>query len=288
MTPLPIGTVKRMTVLRKIDTGYVLEKEGQTALLHHRETKEELEENEEVDVFLYNDKKGNLAATAVIPKIQRGIYDWAEVTNAISGLGVFVHIGIGKEMLVSADDLPPFERVWPKPNDKLYVTLGLDRRGRLLAIPATEHEMNRLFSPAPPEMLYQPVSGRIFRTSREGSVMITEENYRGFIHHTERKEEPRLGELVHGRIIDVKENGTINVSLRPQKEKSMTDDAEAILRHLEKLNGVIPFDDRSDPEDIRATFGISKAAFKRALGKLMKEGKAEQRDGHTYLLEKKE
>jgi len=111
MTPLPIGTVQRMTVLRKIDTGYVLEKEGQTALLHHRETKEELEENEEVDVFLYNDKKGNIAATAVIPKIQRGIYDWAEVTNAISGLGVFVHIGIGKEMLVSADDLPPFERV---------------------------------------------------------------------------------------------------------------------------------------------------------------------------------
>lgn len=66
----------------------------------------------------------------------------------------------------------------------------------------------------------------------------------------------------------------------------MDEDADMILARLEESNGVIPFSDKSDPEDIRATFHISKAAFKRALGKLMKERKIEQRDGKTYLITK--
>jgi len=114
--------------------------------------------------------------------------------------------------------------------------------------------------------------------------MITEEDYRGFIHHTERKQEPRLGQLIQGRVIEVKEDGTLNVSLRPLKQHSMGEDADAILELLEESDGMIPFSDKSDPEDIRGTFNISKAAFKRALGMLMKENKIEQRDGNTYLL----
>src|SRR5699024_930497 len=112
------------------------------------------------------------------------------------------------------------------------------------------------------------------------------EDYRGFIHHTERKEEPRLGELVSGRVIEVKEDGTINASLRPYKKESQLEDADAILAYLEDSKGIIPFSDKSDPDDIRGTFGISKAAFKRALGKLMKDGKVKQRNGNTYMTDK--
>ena len=236
-----------------------------------------------VDVFLYNDKKGNIAATTTIPSVQMDTYDWAEVVEVIPKLGAFVNIGIAKEMLVSVDDLPLFEDVWPKPGDKLFVTLGQDQKGRLLALPATEGAIAREVELAPDELLNQPISGTVYHTSREGSAILTEDDYRGFIHHTERKVEPRLGEFVHGRVIEVKEDGTLNVSLRPLKQDSMGEDAEAILEHLAAHEGIIPFDDKSDPEDIRGTFHISKAAFKRALGKLMKEGKIEQRDGNTYL-----
>ncbi|MGP4038586.1 CvfB family protein [Gracilibacillus sp. D59] len=278
-----IGTIQTLEVLRKIDTGYVLEND---ILLHHNETDSELEAEQSVDVFIYQDKKGQTVATTQLPTIQIDAYGWAEVVEVLPHLGVFVNIGTSKEILVSKDDLPLFENVWPAVGDKLYVTLGKDRKGRLLAIPATEGIFEREFELAPDDLLNSTISGRIYRTDREGAVCITDEGYRGFIHHTERKEEPRLGELVKGRVIEVKHDGTLNVSLRPLKQHSMGEDADAILARLEESDGVIPFSDKSDPENIRDTFNISKAAFKRALGKLMKERKIEQRDGKTYLITK--
>lgn len=283
MHSLQLGTVQTMTVLRKIDTGYVLQKDMEEALLHHNETESELEENQTVDVFLYNDKKENIVATTTLPTIKMDHYDWAEVVEVMPHLGVFVNIGIAKEILVSTDDLPLFEAVWPAIGDKLYVTLGKDQKGRLLALPASEGIIGRDYEMAPEDSLKKPISGTVYFTSKEGTTILTAEKYRGFIHHTERIKEPRLGELVHGRVIEVKEDGTVNVSLRPLKQHSMGEDADAILAHLEASSGMIPFSDKSDPEDIRETFNISKAAFKRALGMLMKERKIEQRDGNIYL-----
>ncbi|MEN1967450.1 S1-like domain-containing RNA-binding protein [Lentibacillus sp. N15] len=283
MNMLPIGTIQTMTVLRKIDTGYVLTKDANEALLHHNETEQELEADQTIDVFLYQDKKGQIVATTQLPTVQMDAYDWAEVVEVIPRLGAFVNIGIAKEILVSMDDLPLMEDVWPVPGDKLYVTLGKDRKGRLLAIPATEGVFAKIWGWAPEELLNKPISGRVYLTSKEGTVIITDDDYRGFIHHTERKQEPRLGEWVTGRVIEVKADGTLNVSLRPLKRDSMSEDAVQILTHLQENGGFIPFSDKSDPEDIRGTFQISKAAFKRALGRLMKEGKVEQRDGNTFL-----
>jgi len=279
-----IGTIQTMTVLRKIDTGYVLQKDTNEALLHHNETEAELESDQEIDVFLYLDKKGQTIATTKLPHVQMDVYGWAEVVEVIPGLGAFVDIGTGKDMLISSDDLPLFEDVWPKKEDMLYVTLGRDQKGRLLAIPATEGVFAREFELAPEHLFNAPIQGHVYLTGREGAAMITKENYRGFIHHTERKQEPRLGQLIQGRVIKVKEDGTLNVSLRPLKQHSMREDADAILELLEESDGMIPFSNKSDPEDIRGTFNISKAAFKRALGMLMKENKIEQRDGNTYLL----
>ncbi|WP_096274025.1 CvfB family protein [Paucisalibacillus globulus] len=278
-----LGTIQSMSVDRKIDNGYVLKKDTTEALLHYNEADGELEIEQEVDVFLYQDKKGNLTATMKLPNAMMDHYGWGTVVNVLPHLGAFVDIGTTKEFLVSKDDLPLFEDVWPKENDMLYVTLGKDRKGRLLAIPATEGVIAREIELAPDSLLNQTVSGRVYHTSREGTAIISDENYRGFIHHTERKTEPRLGELVQGRVIEVKYDGTLNISLRPLKQHGMVEDSDMILEHLEDHDGMIPFSDKSDPEDIRGTFNISKAAFKRALGKLMKEGKIEQRDGNTYL-----
>lgn len=288
MSVLPIGTVQTMTVLRKIDTGYVLEKNDEQALLHHNESEFELTTDQEIEVFLYLDKSGRTIASTKIPMIQIDKYGWAEVVDVIPGLGVFVTIGTDKDMLVSIDDLPLFEDVWPVKGDKLYVSLGTDKKGRLLALPATENIFYEKREWAPEDLFNQPINGWIYTTSAEGSALITENDYRGFIHHTERKQEPRLGEFISGRVIGVKEDGTVNVSLRPYKKHSRMEDAATILTYVEECGGMVPFTDKSDPEDIRGTFGISKAAFKRALGKLMKEGKVEQRDGNTHLKEESE
>ncbi|UFU01201.1 S1-like domain-containing RNA-binding protein [Radiobacillus kanasensis] len=279
------GTIQHLKVIRKIDTGYVLGGLEQDVLLHQKEVETPLEVEEEVRVFLYQNKKGQVVATTTIPNVRTDTYDWAEVVEVVKDLGVFVNIGISKGILVSKDDLPIVERVWPKIGDMLYVTLDFDKKGRMLALPLTEGVFEGEWENAPATLFNQPVKGRIYRSSKEGAVLLTEEGYRGFIHHTERKKEPRLGEWVEGRVIEVKKDGTINVSLRPLKQVGMIDDAETILEYLDDYDGVMSFTDKSDPELIQKTFKISKAAFKRALGKLMKEGKVEQRDGKTYLKE---
>jgi uncharacterized protein len=285
MSHLQAGTVETLKIARKIPTGYVLTDGKVEVLLHIGEAEENLEEDQEVEVFLYQDKKGQLVATMTIPEIQLDTYGWADVVEVVKNLGVFVNIGINKDILVSKDDLPLFQGVWPAVGDRLLVNLETDNKGRLLAKPVTESFVDQEREDAPEDILKDLISGRVYLTDKEGSVIITEEGYRGFIHHTERKEEPRLGELVKGRVIDVKEDGTINVSLRPLKQEGMDTDAQEILDYITENGGVMPFGDKSDPEDIRSVFKISKASFKRALGKLMKEGKIEQRDGSTFLKE---
>ncbi|MHB9094210.1 MAG: hypothetical protein ACYC21_06020, partial [Eubacteriales bacterium] len=78
-------------------------------------------------------------------------------------------------------------------------------------------------------------------------------------------------------------DGRLNLSLRPQKEFARVVDAEKILEYLRKRSGSMPFNDSSPADIIKERFGISKAAFKRALGKLLKDGLIEEKDGWMVL-----
>ncbi|ADU30312.1 CvfB family protein [Evansella cellulosilytica] len=283
MSEIKVGTITTLKVERKIDTGYVLTNGKVEVLLHINEADGDLDVNQEVDVFIYQDKKGQTIATMSIPDIHLNTYGWAEVVDSVRNLGVFVDIGIQKEILVSKDDLPLLEGVWPKAGDELFVTLESDKRGRLLAKPVTEEIIEQERDRAQPSMLHQQTSGRVYRSTKVGSFIITEEGFRGFVHHTERKTEPRLGQWIEGRIIAVKDDGTINVSMRPIKTEGIEEDAEAILNYLKSNNGSVSLTDKSNPEEIRNTFNISKASFKRAIGKLLKENKVVQKNGETIL-----
>lgn len=286
MTTMQMGTIQLMTVLRKSDQGYILQKGKTEAFLSEQETTRKLLNGDKVDVFVYMDKQDQIVATMNLPQMVMGTYGWASVVKVVPNLGVFVHIGSSIEVLVSVDDLPIVEAVWPDVGDKLYVTLGQDKKGRLLAIPASEEQLRNEWEFADDVKLNDRVSGYVYLTSKEGSAMLTERGNRAFIHHTEREREPRLGEYVNGRVIDVKEDGTLNVSLLPFKHERIADDAEMILSYLKSQNGMMPFNDKSNPESIQKTFHMSKSAFKRALGRLMKQRQIIQEDGYTKLVDK--
>ncbi|MGJ9383386.1 CvfB family protein [Salipaludibacillus sp. CF4.18] len=285
MDKLKPGLIETTIVARKIETGYVLKLNNQEILLHTNETKEELSQGQEVEVFLYEDKKGQLVASTNIPKVSLYTYDWAKVVDVVEELGVFVHIGLPKDVLVSKDDLPLLREVWPKRGDNLFVRLDHDRREKLVAKPVTEDIIDQERDQAPKDLLNHTTSGHIYRASKIGSFLITEEGFRGFIHQDERKQEPRLGEWVKGRIIAVKEDGTLNISLRPLILESRDKDAEQIVEYLKANGGEMPFTDRAKPDDIRETFQMSKAGFKRAMGKLLKENLVQQKEGSTFLIE---
>ncbi|MDQ0153853.1 CvfB family protein [Robertmurraya andreesenii] len=278
-----IGQVITLTVARIAEFGYFLTDGEEDVLLHENDTDLTLGEEEEVDVFLYTDSHGRIAATTTIPDIRIGEYGWAKVSDTKPGLGVFLDIGINKDMLLGEEDLPTKRSVWPVVGDLLYITLRVNRNNRIYVKLATDPIIDEKRIQATRQDFNKNIQGYIYRTAKVGSWIYTAEGFKGFIHESQRREEPRLGEKVEGRIIDVKEDGTINVSLAPRKQEALGEDAEKVYAYLMSRNGAMPYWDKSMPEDIEERFGMSKGAFKRALGKLMKDGLVYQEAGWTYV-----
>lgn len=276
------GTVVTLDVVREAPFGYFLSDGEEDVLLHQTEITDEFNADEPQEVFLYQDGQGRIAATMTIPKVQIGQYAWVEVVEVKERLGVFVNIGIKKDILLSVDDLPELKQLWPETGAKLYCSLKIDKKNRLFAKLATEPEMRKLSIPADPSKLNKDISGTVYKLLLEGTIILTTEGYIGFIHHSERKEEPRLGQTVSGRVIAVKPDGSVNISLLPRAFEQMDADAESIFAYLMSRGGAMPYSDKSFPEEIDKRFKMSKSAFKRALGKLMKEGRVYQEDAWTY------
>lgn len=285
-----IGTVTKLTVVREAAFGYFLStgEEGEDVLLHENDTEMELQEGDKVEVFLYTDSQGRIAATTTIPSITVGKYDWAKVSDIKPGVGIFIDIGIKKDMLLGEEDLPSKEEVWPTVGDLLYITLRVNRNNRIYVKLATDPIIEEKMIKASRKDFNKNIQGHIYRTAKVGSWIFTVEGYKGFIHESQRKQEPRVGEKVEGRIIDVKEDGTVNISLIPRKQEALDEDSERIYHYLMSRNGAMPYGDKSMVEDIEERFQMSKGSFKRALGKLMKDGKIYQEDGWTYSKEKAE
>lgn len=280
-----LGRITTLTVSRKAAFGYFLTDGEEDVLLHQNETSVELEEDQKINVFLYMDSQGRIAATTVLPDITVGTYGWAQVCDVKPGVGVFINIGVQKDMLLGEEDLPVHTSVWPIVGDMLYITLRVNNNDRIYVKLATDPVITDISKKAERSDFNKNIHGFIYRTAKVGSWVYTAEGLKGFIHESQRKQEPRLGEKVEGRIIDVKEDGSVNVSLIPRKQEALDVDSEQILSYLESRGGSMPYSDKSAPEDILERFSLSKGSFKRALGRLMKENRVYQKDGWTYVKE---
>ncbi|ETI68658.1 CvfB family protein [Neobacillus vireti] len=278
-----VGQTTTLSVARKAAFGYFLTDGNEDVLLHINQANQELEEGDQVEVFLYVDSEGRTSASTTIPEIAVGRYAWVKVTDSNPKIGVFLNIGLPKDILLGIDDLPTHKSVWPQTGDLVYITLKLSRNYLLYAKLATDPIIESISVKATREHFNKNVQGHIYRTAKVGSWIYTIEGFKGFIHESQRQQEPRLGQKVEGRIIDIKEDGSINVSLLARKEESQDQDAERIYEYLVSRNGAMPFSDKSMPEEIQERFGLSKGAFKRALGKLMKDGKVYQEGSWTYV-----
>jgi predicted RNA-binding protein (virulence factor B family) len=278
-----VGQVSTLTVARKAPFGFFLTDGHEDVLLHINESDREYEEGEKLEVFLYPDSQGRIAATTTIPKVLAGKYNWVKVNDIKPGIGIFLDIGIQKDLLLGEEDLPAHKSVWPALGDMLYITLRVNRNYRLYAKLASDQVIQAISAKATRKDFNKNVQGHIYRTAKVGSWIYTIEGFKGFIHESQRLTEPRLGEKIEGRIIDIKEDGTINVSLLARKEEALDNDAHKIFEYLSSRNGAMPFSDKSMPEDIQERFQLSKGAFKRALGKLLKEGKIYQDGNWTYI-----
>ncbi|QCR33998.1 S1 RNA-binding domain-containing protein [Lysinibacillus sp. SGAir0095] len=284
MNELQSGQVVELTVLEEQGSKWILTDGHAEIPLNSSDVQGSLRVGERIKVFLYADRRGNLQATTAIPAILQGDYGWARVIK-VTKEGAFVDIGSSREVLVKAEDLPPIESVWPEVGDHLYLTLRTDRNGDLFGRLVTEEKVNELYEGAFEEMHNKNVKARPYRLLPVGSFLLgIEEPYRIFVHNSEMYTEPRLGQEVEVRIIAVKEDGSLNGSLLPRKHERLGQDAQVVFEYLQSVGGKMPFSDKSTPEEITEMFHMSKGAFKRALGTLMKAGKIKQQDGWTEIL----
>jgi predicted RNA-binding protein (virulence factor B family) len=288
---LRAGDVVTLDVAREVPpNGYFLTDGHQDVLLHYSETTGPVRIGEPVDVFLYHDTEDRLAATMRRPKLLRGEVGLLEVADIHSRYGVFLEMGLGRNLLLPYSELPELKELRPQVGDAVFVTLANDRQGRLVAKLAGEAELAPKCFHAPSDWRNRWVDARVYKPLQMGTFVICEGGVLGFgvigfIPAPERMRLLRLGEQVRVRVTFVREDGRVNLSLRQPKELSRNEDADRLLEFLKaRPNGAMPYSDETPADVIAAKFGISKAAFKRALGKLMRENAVYQKGNWTYLV----
>lgn len=292
MSRLQAGTIATLQVAReKSPYGYFLTDGTQDVLLHYTEVSGTIKQGEQIEVFLFHDTEDRLAATMRRPHLLLGEMALLTVVDIHPRFGCFMDIGIGRNLLVPFRDLPDLPELRPVLGDKLFVVLSHDKQGRMLGRLAGERELAPLVFRAPESWKNQWVEVRVYKPLQEADFVLVEGGVLGFgaigmIHRSERTRLLRVGEQVKARVVFVREDGRVNLSLRQPKQIGRDEDAEAILQLLrERPNNAMPYSDQTPSDIIQKRFGFSKSAFKRALGKLMKEGAVTQKENWTYLVQ---
>lgn len=284
MSKLQSGLTADIEVIGQEGSRWVLKGEEKDIMMNVSDAADDVQIGDVVHVFLYANRRGELTATMQMPNMTADTFGWATVIRVDEKEGVYVDIGSSFEVLVNGADMPQIRKLWPKQGDALYMTLRTDLGGGIFGRLATEERVLDHYTQADRSLYNANLTARAYRLLPVGSFMLTiPENYRIFVHNTEQEGEPRLGQEVAVRVIEVHDDGTLNGSMMPRVEERLSGDAEVLFNYLTDVGGRMPFTDKSSPEEIKEMFGMSKGAFKRALGRLMKERKITQEDGWTSL-----
>ena len=279
--PSSVATLK---VVRESELGAFLDAEtGNTSddiLLHKNQQTAPVKIGDEVEVFLYLDPNRKLTASMRVPKMREGQIARLKVIN-VSRDGAFVDVGAERGIFMPYAGM----RGRPQIGEVVWAKLYTDKSGRLAVTMEVEDEMRRASQPAKGVKKGQLVKGAIYNYTDAGAFLFSEERYIVFIANKEidAQNRPRVGQVVTARVTYIRDDGRLNASLKESKEKALISDGEKIMELLRNRNGKMPYSDESSPEVIRDKFGISKAAFKRALGHLLRENLITQEDGWTYL-----
>ncbi|MBY0216401.1 S1 RNA-binding domain-containing protein [Paenibacillus illinoisensis] len=286
------GTVVSLPVDREVSPfGYFLTTGSEDVLLHYTELTRDVKIGETLEVFLFFDTEDRLAATMKKPYLTLGEMARLVVADIHPRLGCFLEMGLGRQLLLPIRELPELEELRPHVGDEVFVIMEHDKQGRLRAKLAGERELAPLAFHAPTSWLNEWVEATVYKPLQMGTFVLVEGGVLGFgaigmIHSSERNRMLRLGEKVKCRVTLVREDGRVNLAMSPRKEVGRNEDADKLLAFMkERPMGGMPYSDATPPDIIKQRFGISKSAFKRALGKLMKDGLVTQKENWTYLTE---
>ena len=274
-----IGKISSFRVLRETNLGYILEDiDGNEYFLHHNECDgKHLHFNDEVDAFLYVDKLKRVAATLYKPLVTTKKAAFCEVVGK-SDSGVYVNIGISKDILFSKDSY--VEKYEP---DVGSLLLGnLKYRAHNLYFRLLNKDEIIALNKGDKLIEGNKYLAYVYRISDSGVNFVTKDYNVIFVHKSNLRSRPKLGEAMEVKITKVNETDYTGTTIE-QKELERLSDADIILNFLKEHNGVMNYGDKTDAIVIDHVFKMSKSAFKRALGKLYKDDLVILEDKKTIL-----
>ena len=260
-----LGEKQVLTVVKKVDFGVYLGSDTERVLLPKKQVPEGIEVGDPVEVFLYKDSSDRMIATVNEPKLTVGGLAVLDVVD-VGRVGAFLDWGREKDLLL------PFKEqtVKVEKGDRALVSLYIDKSGRLCATMKV-YPLLRTDSPYKKDDM---VTGTVYETSREFGVFVAvDDKYSALIPRREVYGRMYIGQKVEARVSAVKADGKLDLSVRGKIPEQMDKDAQLIMERIGKNGGELPFTDKADPERIKAELGMSKAAFKRAVGRLLKQGR---------------
>ena len=273
-----LGKKRRLMIVKEVEFGVYLGNKDDKVLLPKKQVPKDVEIGDPVEVFLYKDSSDRLIATTQEPKITLG--ELAVLKVADTGrIGAFLDWGLEKDLLL------PFKEQTAKvkKGDEVLVALYVDKSGRLCATMKV-YEKLRTDSPYKADDIVQ---GTVYGKNPEYGVFVAVDNkYNGMLQNKEIVRKLRIGETVQARVLSVREDGKLNLSLREKAHLQMDVDSAKIMEKLQENDGALPYHDKSAPEDIRSEFGMSKNEFKRAIGRLYKDKKIKISNTGIKLIEK--
>ncbi len=274
---IEVGKVATLEVKKLAPQGAYLTDGESEVLLPSKQVPEDVEIGDEATVFIYRDSKDRLISTTREPLIYLGEIARLKVKE-MTKIGAFLDMGLERDLLL------PFHEMMskPEPEDGVLVAMYIDKSGRLCA---TEKLYEYLESDSP----YQKddeVTGTLYEISRNfGAFVAVDDKYSALIPAREFSGEAKPGDTVTCRVTGVKPDGRLNLSLRKKAYLQMNDDASMVLEMIQG-KGHLDFTDKAEPELIKKRTGLSKAAFKRAIGHLLKSKQITIKEDGIYERDK--
>ena len=262
---IQLGKTQCLNIIKKTDFGVYLGTEDDKVLLPKKQVPEDIEIGDALTVFVYRDSSDRLIATTNTPKIELGGLARLKVSE-VSSIGAFLDWGLEKNLLL------PYREQTTHVNtgDEYLVALYIDRSNRL----AATMKVSRYLKTTDKYVKDSAVSGTVIGIKPDHGIYVAvDDKYYGFITRNEMSDNIKIGDVVHGRVIKVREDNKITISIHQKAYIQMDEDSTLIYNKIVELGGSLGFTDKADPEVIKKYFNMSKNAFKRAVGRLLKQGK---------------
>lgn len=272
---MKLGETQTLVMEKQVDFGvYLVEYPGakEHVLLPKKQVPDHLKKGDALSVFLYKDSKDRLIATTLRPAITLGEYGVLRVRE-VGKMGAFLDWGLEKDLFLPYREMVRKVRA----GDEILVRLYIDKSRRLCA---STRGLYHLLSHQSPYRIGDEVAARIYEFGHDfGTFVAVEDRYSGMLPRHEDVSGYHLGDVVMVTVTGVKEDGKLDVTLRQKAYRQMEDDSAKLMELLDSYAGVLPFTEKASPEVIFRETGLSKAAFKRAVGRLYKERKITLSEG---------